>query len=220
MNKKLIFLAISSCFLLSACGTENTDSQPQESSVMEAQNSSSYGTSDSSTTQSSSEEDKTIVDLNQKGEIKYNGETMYILSVREIKDVTEEARNKTINDSNYLDYYSNSQASQAVQISILMENLSERNLGLPFLDDSIVKDQEGISMVGGWKNEGGSQTEFGYYQLDASGQPVSSLYEITPGESKIATSTVLLSSTSDIIEFTFNSTLFNDSVSFKIPITH
>lgn len=220
MNKKLVFWVIFSCFLLSACGTENTDSQPQESSVMEAQNSSSYGTSDSSTTQSSSEEDKTIVDLNQKGEIKYNGETMYILSVREIKDVTEEARNKTINDSNYLDYYSNSQASQAVQISILMENLSERNLGLPFLDDSIVKDQEGISMVGGWKNEGGSQTELGYYQLDASGQPVSSLYEITPGESKIATSTVLLSSTSDIIEFTFSSTLFNDSVSFKIPITH
>lgn len=171
-------------------------------------------------TKSSSEEksNKKINSLEEIGSIEYNKKIMYTLELTEVMDVTQEAKNEKLNDSNYLDLLSNGQGKQAVQITLKMKNLSGEVLGLPYLDDVKVIDADGITNVGGWKNEGSTKTEFGFYQSDSNFNTNTDLYEISDGETKLATSTVLLVTPSDTISFTFKSEKFNDEILFEVPI--
>lgn len=145
---------------------------------------------------------------------------MYTLEVTEVIDITDKTMSELINDTNYLDYYSDGQAKQAVKITLKMSNLTDENLSLPFLDNVNVTDSDGISLVGGWKNENGDKTEFGLYQVDSSGQEIAGQYDIAPGETKLATSTVLLATESDNIKFDFKSNLYDDVIHFDLPVTY
>lgn len=174
--------------------------------------------SENQTSQSDEKYKKVVTSLNETATIASKNEKKYNLTVTEVADVTDEAKNNTINDRNFLDYYSSNQAKQAVRVTIKMENLSKDSLGLPYLDDVKVKDSSGITNIGGWKNDGSNMTEFGYYITDDSG--ATTQYEIEPGETKLATSTVLLATPSKTISFTFKSELFKDEIEFTIPISN
>lgn len=197
---------------LNGCSDEKVDNSSTKEST--AIHSTKLGT------ESSSEEKsiKKINSLEEIGSIEDNKQIMYTLELTEVIDVTQEAKNERLNDSNYLDLLSNGQGQQAVQITLKMKNLSGEVLGLPYLDDVKVIDSDGISNVGGWKNEGSTKTEFGFYQSDSNFHTNTDLYEIADGETKLATSTVLLATPSDTISFTFKSEKFNDEILFEVPI--
>lgn len=172
------------------------------------------------TTDSKSEKETTIDGLNKEAAITSDRKTMYTLKVTEVKDVTEEAKNDTINDSNFLDFYSSNQAKQAVRVTFLMKNDTKENLSMPYLDEDTVTDSEGINSLGGWKNEGSNKTEFGHYMAKSDGSYNSEQYEVKPDESKMATSTVLLTNTSDNIKIKFVSTKFDQTIIFDLPVSH
>lgn len=163
-------------------------------------------------------EEKNITDLNQIGEIKQNGKIMYTITATEVIDVTQETENELVNDTNYLKYYSNGQGTQAVKITLLVENMSGDILGMPYLDDTKIVDSSGITHLGGWKDISGSKTEFGYFSTDETGNILRNLYELEDGESRMATSTVLLANMSEKIKFKFDSQKFDDYIEFELPI--
>ena len=146
-----------------------------------------------------------ISDINILGTIKNGNKVAYTLEVTKVIDVTEEAKNQSINDSNYLDFYSSNQAKQAVSITIKISNSSGKTISAPFLDDIKIKDSAGITNVGGWKNENSSSTEFGTYQLDNEYKTKKENYEVENDETKLVTSTVLLATPSERINFIFTS---------------
>lgn len=172
----------------------------------------------SSTNIDTSEKKEVITSLDQSGEIISNGEVMYTITATEVTDITEEAAAELINDTNYLDYISNGQGQQAVKITLIMENKSGEVLGMPYLDDVKVTDSSGLTSLGGWKDEAGSKTDFGYYSLDEKGNAEESLYTIQNNESRMATSTVVLANESDKINFKFESTMFSDYIEFELPV--
>lgn len=206
----LLFLS-----LLTGCSNEGTKSASSEESIASSEKTESAAPESE---ESSSEVKEAITDLNQAGSIESNGEVMYTITVTDIKDVTEAASNELINDSNYLSYYSNDQAKQAVQVTLLMENKSGDVLGMPYLDDVKVIDSAGVTNLGGWKDEAGTKTEFGYYQLDESLEPIANIYTIQDQESRMATSTVLLANESEKIKFKFVSQMYRDSIDFELDI--
>ncbi len=159
-----------------------------------------------------------ITNLNQPGEIIAEDNVMYTITVKEVIDVTEEAKNELINDTNYLDYISSGQGEQAVKITLIIENKSGEVLGMPYLDDVKVIDSSGITNVGGWKDESGSKTDFGYYNLDDQGNAVDDLYTVENNESRMATSTVVLANDSEKISFKFDSQKFGDYIDFELPV--
>lgn len=159
-----------------------------------------------------------ITNLNQTGEIIAEDNVMYTITVKEVIDVTEEAKNELINDTNYLDYISSGQGEQAVKITLIIENKSGEVLGMPYLDDVKVIDSSGITNVGGWKDESGSKTDFGYYTLDDQGNAVDDLYTVENNESRMATSTVVLANDSEKISFKFDSQKFGDYIDFELPV--
>ena len=160
-----------------------------------------------------------ISDINILGTIKNGNKVAYTLEVTKVIDVTEEAKNKSINDSNYLDFYSSNQAKQAVSITIKISNSSGKTIRAPFLDDIKIKDSAGITNVGGWKNENSSSTEFGTYQLDNEYKTKKENYEVENDETKLVTSTVLLATPSERINFIFTSELYNDEIQFDLPVS-
>ena len=160
-----------------------------------------------------------ISDINILGTIKNGDKVAYTLEVTKVIDVTEEAKNKSINDSNYLDFYSSNQAKQAVSITIKISNSSGKTISAPFLDDIKIKDSAGITNVGGWKNENSSSTEFGTYQLDNEYKTKKENYEVENDETKLVTSTVLLATPSERINFIFTSELYNDEIQFDLPVS-
>lgn len=160
-----------------------------------------------------------ISDINILGTIKNGDKVAYTLEVTKVIDVTEEAKNKSINDSNYLDFYSANQAKQAVSITIKMSNSSGKAISAPFLDNIKVKDSAGITNVGGWKNENSASTEFGTYQLDDKYKTKKENYEVENNETKLVTSTVLLATPSERLNFIFTSELYNDEIQFDLPIS-
>lgn len=160
-----------------------------------------------------------ISDINILGTIKNGNKVAYTLEVTKVIDVTEEAKNKSINDSNYLDFYSSNQAKQAVSITIKISNSSGKTISAPFLDDIKIKDSAGITNVGGWKNENSSSTEFGTYQLDNEYKTKKENYEVENDETKLVTSTVLLATPSERINFIFTSELYNDEIQFDLPVS-
>src|SRR5699024_6242574 len=166
--KKLGILLVT-VFLLSSCSVKSNN----HNSVNESITSTSLETSRTETSNSSQ---KNPLSIDETGEIKNGNDVKYKLTVTEVKDVTNSAKNELINDTNYLDYYSSGQGKQAVQISIKMENLSGEELASAFLDDVVVKDSDGITNVGGWKNDGGGKTEFGAYISDEDGNIDESRY--------------------------------------------
>ena len=160
-----------------------------------------------------------ISDINILGTIKNGNKVAYTLEVTKVIDVTEEAKNKSINDSNSLDFYSSNQAKQAVSITIKISNSSGKTISAPFLDDIKIKDSAGITNVGGWKNENSSSTEFGTYQLDNEYKTKKENYEVENYETKLVTSTVLLATPSERINFIFTSELYNDEIQFDLPVS-
>ena len=210
--KKLGVLLVA-VFLLSSCSVKTNN----HNSVNESIASTSLETSK---TETSNYSQKNPLSIDETGEIKDGNDVKYKLTVTEVKDVTSSAENELINDTNYLDYYSSGQGKQAVQISIKMENLSGEELTSAFLDDVTVKDSDGITNVGGWKNDGGDKTEFGAYITDEDGNINESRYTIQNDETKIASSTVLLATPSDQISFVFTSEMFNDEIYFELPISN
>jgi outer membrane murein-binding lipoprotein Lpp len=160
-----------------------------------------------------------ISDINILGTIKNGNKVAYTLEVTKVIDVTEEAKNQSINDSNYLDFYSSNQAKQAVSITIKISNSSGKTISAPFLDDIKIKDSAGITNVGGWKNENSSSTEFGTYQLDNEYKTKKENYEVENDETKLVTSTVLLATPSERINFIFTSELYNDEIQFDLPVS-
>lgn len=208
MNKFFYTGAILTSLVLSGCSSSTTND-----------NSNSTDSALQSTKISSSEiKEKKVNALDTPENIEKNGEAMYKLEVTEVIDITDKTMSELINDTNYLDYYSDGQAKQAVKITLKMSNLTDENLSLPFLDDINVTDSDGISLVGGWKNENGDKTEFGLYQVDSSGKEIAGQYDIAPGETKLATSTVLLATESDNIKFDFKSNLYDDVIHFELPV--
>lgn len=212
--KKVFYLGLALSFLtISGCASspniENSSSDTKESSFA------------STEFQPSSEvAQKLITSLNTTGNIEKDGTVMYSLEVTEVIDVTEQLSSELINDTNYLDYFSDGQAKQAVKLTLKMSNLTDETLSLPFLDDVNVVDSDGISLVGGWKNINGDKTEFGLYQIDSSGEIISKYYDIEPGATKLATSTVLLATISDNIRFDFKSNLYDDVIRFELPVVY
>lgn len=164
------------------------------------------------------EKEKVVTELNKPESIDKNGKPMYRLEATKVVDVTEKEKNDLINDTNYLDYYSNGQGKQAVEITLKMTNLTDKPLLMPYLDNIKVIDSDGTSSLGGWKNENGQKTEFGYAETDSKGNVLEEKYEVKPGETKLATSTVLLATPSDKIKFIFDSSMFKDKIAFELPV--
>ncbi|MEO1783288.1 hypothetical protein [Enterococcus diestrammenae] len=214
MKKLVVSLLV--LFVLSGCSDGNETKTTSDINVPAP---TSETTKESATVSSSSEEKPIITELNVAGEIKSGDKVMYTIEATEVKDTTDKAKNERTNDDNNLDFYSNGQAKQAVQVTLLMKNSSGDVLGTAYLDNVKVVDQNGISSVGGWKDQGGSKTEFGYYNYDESGNPKPEIYEVADGESKLATSTVLLATPSETLKFTFTSEKYGDSIEFELPIT-
>lgn len=212
---KKIFTSLLFLSLLAGCSNESTESASSEQPKDLSEKTESAAPKSE---ESSAEVKEVITDLNQTGSIESNGEVMYTITVTDIKDVTEASSNDLINDSNYLSYYSNGQAKQAVQVTLLMENKSGDVLGMPYLDDVKVIDSAGITNLGGWKDESGTKTEFGYYQLDENLEPLANVYTVQDQESRMATSTVLLANESDKINFKFISQMYRDSIDFELNI--
>lgn len=211
--KKVAFCLLA-LVILSGCSspTKSNTSATSESSEKISEH------SQESSTIESSDSNSIITDLNVAGEIKSGDKVMYTIEATEVKDITEKAKSETTNNENTLDFYSNGQAKQAVKVTLLMKNNSGEALGLPYLDGLRITDQNGISSVGGWKDQGGSKVEFGYYDSDEYGNAKPEIYEIVDGENKMATSTVLLATPSKKLKFVFTSEKYNDSIEFELPI--
>lgn len=210
--KKIGLIGIICCgLLLSACNKKESAESPIESSIVKT-------TATTSSTTSETAKEKKVTELNETGSIGKKGKVMYQLEATKVLDVTKKVSSELINDTNYLDYYSNGQGKQAVEITLKMTNLSDKTLGMPFLDGVKVTDEDGISSLGGWKNESGGKTEFGYMETDANGKSIDGKYEIKPGETKLATSTVLLATKSNKVKFDFYSSVFKDNIIFELPI--
>ncbi|KAF1303714.1 hypothetical protein [Enterococcus sp. JM9B] len=212
--KKMLIGLVALLFLVGCAndGNEVKDSTKQTDSE---------ATEISSTTESSEKEEAkpVVTELNVAGEIKSGDKVMYTIEATEVKDITDKAKSEMTNSDNNLDFYSNGQAKQAVKVTLLMKNSSGEALGMPFLDNVKIVDKNGVSSVGGWKDQGGSKTEFGYYDSDENGNAKPEIYEIADGESKLATSTVLLATPSESLKFTFASEKYGDSIEFELPIT-
>lgn len=201
--------------LMTGCSSNDESN----TSAIESQSATSSSSIEVSLSTSDSIESKSIItELNVLGEIKKDEKTVYTLEVTDVKDVTEDAKKTTVNDTNALDYYSNGQGVQAVEITILMKNSSGEELGMPYLDDTKVIDSEGVTNLGGWKEESGSLGSFGSYTLDSDGNADSTIYGIQDGESRMATSVVTLANKSDKVKFEFVSNKFEDSLEFELPI--
>lgn len=216
--KKLIVLPFIFILFLTGCsnGAKNNINETINSSTP----ASSTSNSESINTSETKNEKLVITELNTIGEMKKGNEVPYTLEVTEVLDVTEEVKNKSINDTNFLDYYSSGQAKQAVRITIKMHNQSGETFSVPYLDETKVIDKDGITNVGGWKEHNGTESQFGMFQLTGeNGEPDPKLYDISDGETKLATSTVLLATPSDIISFEYVSQVYNDSIKFELPIT-
>lgn len=215
--KKVIMGILFSALVLSGCSSN--ESKISDSSI---ENSSVTKSSETNLSESESYSDETddnvITELNIPGEIKYNEKTMYTIEITEIKDVTEKAKNEKTNSENNLDFYSNGKANQAVRITVLMKNLSGESLGMPYLDNQKIVDELGVNSVGGWKDQGGSMVEFGFYDLDENGNTNPNIYQINDGEAEMATSTVLLANPSKSLKLTFSSDKYKSSIEFDIPI--
>lgn len=215
--KKVIMGILFSALVLSGCSSN--ESKISDSSI---ENSSVTKSSETNLSESESYSDETddnvITELNIPGEIKYNEKTMYTIEITEIKDVTEKAKNEKTNSENNLDFYSNGKANQAVRITVLMKNLSGESLGMPYLDNQKIVDELGVNSVGGWKDQGGSMVEFGFYDLDENGNTNPNIYQLNDGEAEMATSTVLLANSSKSLKLTFSSDKYKSSIEFDIPI--
>jgi len=212
--KKIVFVGVG-LFLLAGCSSAKNASDISS----EDQTSASISSTTVSTSTSDSVENKSIITkLNDSGEIKSDDKVMYTLKVTDVKDVTDEAKETTVNNTNALDYFSNGQGVQAVEITILMENTSGEELGMPYLDDAKVVDAAGVTNLGGWKEESGSLGSFGSYTLDSDGNADSTIYGIQDGESRMATSVVTLANNSDKVKFEFVSNKYEDSVEFELPV--
>lgn len=173
----------------------------------------------SSEPSSENEEVKNIIhNLDETGEITSKGNVMHTITATEVVDVTEETQNELINETNYLDYASNEQGEQAVKITLLMENMSGKVFDMPYLDNVKVINSSGITNLGGWKEESGSKTEFGYYSLDNDLNPIEELYTVQNGESRMATSTVVLATKSDKIKFRFESQTYGDYIDSELLV--
>lgn len=214
MKKLVVSLLV--LFVLSGCSDGNETKTTSDINVPAP---TSETTKESATVSSSSEEKPIITELNTAGEIKSGDKVMYTIEATEVKDITDKAKSEMTNSDNNLDFYSNGQAKQAVKVTLLMKNSSGEALGMPFLDNVKIVDKNGVSSVGGWKDQGGSKTEFGYYDSDENGNAKPEIYEIADGESKLATSTVLLATPSESLKFTFASEKYGDSIEFELPIT-
>lgn len=215
--KKVIMGILFSALVLSGCSSNESkisDSLIENSSVTK----SSETNLSESESYSDETDDNVITELNIPGEIKYNEKTMYTIEITEIKDVTEKAKNEMTNSENNLDFYSNGKANQAVRITVLMKNLSGESLGMPYLDNQKIVDELGVNSVGGWKDQGGSMVEFGFYDLDENGNTNPNIYQLNDGEAEMATSTVLLANPSKSLKLTFSSDKYKSSIEFDIPI--
>lgn len=199
--------------LLAGC-SDNTENNEQTNAAGRA----SVESESSVSEETPAEEKEPIVDLNQNGEITSNGEVVYTVTATEVVDVTEEAANELINDTNYLDYASNGQGQQAIKITLLMENMSGDVLGMPYLDDVKVIDSAGVTNLGGWKDESGLKTDFGSYSLDENLNVKEDQYTVQNGESRMATSTVILANDSETINFKFYSQKYDDYINFELPV--
>lgn len=213
---KKIFSLLLFATLLVGCSNETAtndkDPEGNKSSAVES------SVQKESTEESSSVQKEAITELNKAGDITYNGETMYSITATEVVDVTDEAKNDLINDTNYLDYASNGQGKQAVKITLLMKNKSGEVIGMPYLDDIKVIDSSGITNIGGWKDESGMKTDFGSYVLDDELNAKKDLYEVQNDETRIATSTVVLATESEKISFKFVSQKYGDYIEFELPV--
>ncbi|MFB5210771.1 hypothetical protein [Enterococcus casseliflavus] len=215
--KKVIYGLLFSVLFLSGCaGNESNtiDSSIENSSVPK----SSETNLSESASYSSETDENVITKLNIPGEIKYDEKTVYTIEITEIKDVTEKAKSDKTNSENNLDFFSNGQANQAVRVTVLMKNLSGESLGMPYLDNQKIVDELGVNSVGGWKDQGGSIVEFGFYDLDENGNTDPNIYQINDGEAEMATSTVLLANPSKSLKLTFSSDKYKSSIEFDIPI--
>lgn len=213
MKKIIILIIILPVFLLAGCSSkikDNNKSTTKSDSISKNEESKKENTK--------SEKLPVITTINSKAFIKNGNKVAYTLEVTEIKDVTENARNKLINDTNYLNFYSANQGKQAVRVTIKITNSSGKAIKAPYLDDVKIKDDAGINNVGGWKDEGSYTTEFGTYQLDSELKVKKENYEVQNDDTQIFTSTVLLVTPSKKISFIFISKLFNDKVKFDLPI--
>lgn len=176
--------------------------------------------STSDVSQSSSvKKKKVITELNKIGEIKNKDKVAYTLEVTEVIDVTEEAKTKQMNEDTWLNFYSNKQAVQAIRVTIKLDNKTDKELAMPYLDNITIKDSDGITNVGGWKDENGTATQFGSYTVDKNLEQDKKLYSVQPNEKRLATSTVLLATKSNSIDINFKSDKFDDSVIFKLKIS-
>ena len=219
MKKIASISLLFSLLILNGCTTNsNGEDLSGESEASALVNSSTAIQENESENSSTLSEKKTVTTLNTPADIVKDGVPMYTLEVTKVIDTTESAISDLINDTNYLDFYSDGQAVQAVEITIKMTNLSDETLSLPFLDGVKVTDVDGISSVGGWKNVNGSKTRFGSYEIDSSGKVIPGKYDIEPNEIKLATSTVLLATHGDSIQFDFESTLYDDMIRFELPV--
>ncbi|MFR0703055.1 hypothetical protein [Enterococcus sp.] len=215
--KKVIFGVLFSALLLSGCS--GNESKTIDSSIENSSVPKSSETNLSESASYSAETDESVITkLNIPGEIKNNEKTMYTIEITEIKDVTEKAKSEKTNSENNLDFFSNGQANQAVRVTVLMKNLSGESLGMPYLDNQKIVDKLGVNSVGGWKDQGGSIVEFGFYDLDENGNTDPNIYQINDGEAEMATSTVLLANPSKSLKLTFSSDKYKSSIEFDIPI--
>lgn len=215
--KKVVFGILFSIFLLSGC-SNNKDTTSYSSDKSVSTSTTSETVISENTSLSNQPEENVITKINIPGEIKYNDKIMYTIEITEVKDVTEKAKNEQTNNENNLDFYSNGKANQAVRITLLMKNSSGESLGMPYLDNQKIIDEIGINSVGGWKDQGGSLVEFGFYDLDQNGNTNPDIYEINDGEAEMATSTVLLANPSETLKLTFSSEMYGSSIEFNVPI--
>ncbi|GEM_PF-5342509 len=215
--KKVVFGILFSIFLLSGC-SNNKDTTSYSSDESVSTSTTSETVISENTSLSNQPEENVITKINTPGEIKYNDKIMYTIEITEVKDVTEKAKNEQTNNENNLDFYSNGKANQAVSITLLMKNSSGESLGMPYLDNQKIIDELGINSVGGWKDQGGSLVEFGFYDLDQNGNTNPDIYEINDGEAEMATSTVLLANPSETLKLTFSSEMYGSSIEFNVPI--
>lgn len=210
--KKIVSLLLFTTFLVGCTEENKNNNQATETSKTSIESVS------SAQKNVTSKPKEAITIINQPGEIIANGNVMYTITVTEVTDVTTEARNELINDTNYIDYISNGQGKQAVKITLLIENKSGDIIGMPYLDDMKVTDYSGVTNLGGWKNESGSKIEFGYYSLDDNGKPIEDAYSVQNNESRMATSTVVLANESKKISFKFDSQKYSDYIDFELPV--
>ncbi|MGX7047458.1 hypothetical protein RU86_GL000175 [Lactococcus piscium] len=213
MKKITVLIIILPVFLLAGCSSKIKDNN--KNSIKSDSISKTEG---SKKENSKSEKVPVITTLNSKAFIKNDNKVAYTLEVTEVKDVTENAKNKLMNDTNYLNFYSANQGKQAVRVTIKITNSSGKVIRAPYLDDVKIKDDAGINNVGGWKDERSTTTEFGSYQLDSELKTKKENYEVQDGDTQVFTSTVLLVTPSKKISFIFISKLFNDKVKFDLPI--